>query len=71
MIFILVLLAIGAVLGIAGFFGVIGLLNWNDARISRKNYAMRAERAAHEASVMKITQDAVQQMLGIARSIRR
>ena len=70
MITVLGLLALGAVLGLGGLFGCIVVANWWDERAERKLRPIRAERQQHEAAVMKLTPDAVQQMLNIARQSR-
>lgn len=61
---------IGAALGIGGLFLYAAVMNAYDSRVRRKQNALRSERAAHEAVVVKAMQDAVAQMLNIARSSR-
>jgi hypothetical protein len=70
MITMLVLLLLGAALGLGGLFGLLVIADWWDTRADRKLGAIRAERQQHEAAVMKLTQDAIQQMLNIARHSR-
>lgn len=70
MITVLGLLLLGAALGLGGLFGFIVIAEWWDTRADRKLGAIRAERQQHEAAVMKLTQDAIQQMLNITRHSR-
>jgi len=70
MITVVGLLVLGAALGLGGLFGCIVVAEWWDDRAERRLRPIRAERQQHEAAVMKLTQDAIQQMLNIARQNR-
>lgn len=66
MITILSLLAIGAVLGVVGLFCWARFDTARNSRARAKEY-VRLEQRRNEVRIQQITQDAVQQMLDLAR----
>lgn len=66
MIIILCLLVVGAVLGIGGLVTWVWIDDALNSRARAKEYAWLEQRRS-EARIQQITQDAVQQMLDVAR----